>query len=260
MWYTAAEFNANYFVSGKGDFAVDILYIVMPAYNEEENLADVIKEWYPIVDKHSGGGKSRLIVINDGSRDRTLEIGRSMQENRPLLEVFDKENSGHGMTVMYGYRYALERGADFIFQTDSDGQTRPAEFESFWQIRHQYQAVIGYRNHRQDGLSRIIVTKVLKLVLLLIFGLNITDANTPFRLMKRDLLLKHLQNVPKDFNLPNVLLSVLFHYNGEKICYIPITFRPRQGGINSINIKRIIGIGWRAIKDFYFIHKNMCRH
>ncbi len=54
---------------------------------------------------------------------------------------------------------ALEQNADYIFQTDSDGQTLPEEFYGFWELRDKYSAVIGYRNHRKDGFSRVFVTK-----------------------------------------------------------------------------------------------------
>lgn len=159
--------------------------------------------------------------------------------------------------MLYGYNYAVERRADYIFQTDSDGQTLPGEFRQFWEKRHEFDAVIGYRNHREDGFSRIIVTKTLKLVLRVIFGLNVTDANTPYRLMKRRLLEKYLSAVPEKFNLSNVMLTVLFLDNREKVEFLPITFRPRQGGVNSINLKKISKIGIQAVKDFCAIKKQM---
>ena len=54
-------------------------------------------------------------------------------ETRPLLVAQTKPNGGHGSTVLYGYRYAIENGADYVFQTDSDGQTPPSEFDEFWE-------------------------------------------------------------------------------------------------------------------------------
>lgn len=117
--------------------------------------------------------------------------------------------------------------------------------------------VIGYRNHRQDGFSRVIVTKTLKLVLKLVFGVWVTDANTPFRLMKTDKVKECLDVMPENYNLPNVIISVIFRKKNFKVKYIPITFRPRQGGVNSINIKKIIGIGIQAVKDFKEIRKKI---
>ena len=100
---------------------MDTLYIVIPAYNESENIKRTIEEWCPVVEKHNGGGASRLVIINDGSRDDTYEIASAECETHPLLTVLTKPNGGHGSTVLYGYRYALENGADYILQTDSDG-------------------------------------------------------------------------------------------------------------------------------------------
>ncbi len=239
---------------------MDKLYIVIPAYNEAENIRQVIEEWYPVVEKYNGDGESRLVIIDDGSKDNTYEIMCGLAEERPLLYPVTKPNAGHGATVLYGYRYAVEHGADYIFQTDSDGQTRPEEFHQFWENRKKYSAVIGYRNHREDGFSRIVVTKTLKLVLRLIFGLNVTDANTPFRLMGGEILEEYLPDIPRDFNLSNVMLTVLLLYNKEKVEFIPITFRPRQGGVNSINLPKITKIGIQAVKDFRTIKKGMKRH
>lgn len=231
------------------------LYIVIPAYNEEANIKTVIEEWYPVIEAHNGNGESRLLIIDDGSKDNTHKIVQECAEKMPLILPITKANSGHGATVLYGYRYALEHGADYIFQTDSDGQTRPEEFENFWQQRNQYDMVIGWRNTREDGSSRVFVTKTLKMVIKLCFGVTVTDANTPFRLMKAKTLANYIDQIPKDFNLSNVILSVIYAKKGCTVKYIPITFRPRQGGVNSINMKRIFKIGKQALKDFRDINK-----
>ena len=229
---------------------VDILYIVIPAYNEEENIKQVIEDWYPVVQKHDGGGASRLVFIDDGSRDKTFSILQQVAVSKPLLCPITKPNGGHGATVLYGYRYALENGADYVFQTDSDGQTLPEEFEPFWEQRENYDMVIGWRQDRQDGASRIFVTKTLKAVIKACFGVTVKDANTPYRLMKAETLKKYIDLIPQDFNLSNVLLSVIYVKKRCSVHYIPITFRPRQGGVNSINMKKIFKIGKQALFDF----------
>jgi len=229
------------------------LYIVIPAYNEQDNIEDVIKDWYPVVEKC--GEDSRLVIIDDGSKDATYEKMLELAKERPQFTPLHKENGGHGATVLYGYRYAIEQGADYIFQTDSDGQTLPSEFDGFWKLRTEYDMVIGHRKGRQDGFSRVVVTKVLKAVCLLCFQVSVQDANTPFRLMKTESLKKEIGLIPQDYNLSNVVVSVLFIKKGYKVKYLPITFRPRQGGVNSINIKKIIKIGQKAVKDFVQINK-----
>ncbi|MCX8128552.1 MAG: glycosyltransferase family 2 protein [Clostridia bacterium] len=234
---------------------MDKLFIVIPAYNEEMNIEAVAREWHEVVAKT--GDQSRLVIIDDGSRDNTYQKLCGLKEALPYLQPVTKTNSGHGATVLYGYNYALENDADFIFQTDSDGQTLPSEFWPFWEQRNDYAALIGHRNSRQDGFSRVFVTKILKLVLRLIFGLNIADANTPFRLIRKDILNKYVSQIPKDFNLSNIMLTVLLLNSKENVKFMPITFRPRQGGVNSINFKRIVRIGKQAVRDFREIKKNM---
>lgn len=233
----------------------DKLFIIIPAYNEEANIRAVIDDWYPIVEKYNGDGESRLVIIDDGSKDDTYRIMCEYAKTRPLFIPVTKANGGHGATVLYGYNYALQQGADYVFQTDSDGQTSPEEFFPFWEQKEQYDMVIGWRNGREDGLSRIFVTKTLKLVIKLCFGVSVTDANTPFRLMKADVLKQYIGLIPEDFNLSNVILSVVYAKKGCKVKYVPITFRPRQGGVNSINLRKIFGIGKKACRDFRTINQ-----
>lgn len=234
---------------------MDKLYIVIPAYNERDTIGQVIEQWYLVVEKT--GPNSHLVVINDGSKDDTYEIMLDCAKTRPQLTPLTKRNGGHGSTILYGYHYALEQGADYIFQTDSDGQTVPDEFWMFWKQRKLYDMVIGDRNNRQDGISRIFVTKVLKLTLKVCFGVAVADANTPFRLMKAETLKEYIDFIPDDFNLSNVILSVIYAKKNLRVKYISITFKPRQGGVNSINLRKIFKIGVQAIKDFKEINKTL---
>ena len=115
--------------------------------------------------------------------------------------------------------------------------------------------VIGWRKDRQDGISRVFVTKTLKLVIRICFGVNLTDANTPYRLMKAKTMARYIHLIPKDFNLSNVLLAVIYKKKGCSIKYLPVTFRPRQGGVNSINMKKICKIGKQAVIDFVKLNR-----
>ena len=84
------------------------LFIVIPAYNESENIEQTIRDWYPIVESNNKEGKSRLVIINDGSKDNTLQLVKAQMKDHPLLIALDKPNGGHGSTVLYGYRYAIK--------------------------------------------------------------------------------------------------------------------------------------------------------
>ena len=238
------------------------IYFVMPAYNEAENIEETIKQWNPIVEKLSEGGaaSAKLCIANDGSKDNTFEIMKGLKEKFPLFEPIDKPNSGHGATVLYLYRHAISQGADYIFQTDSDGQTNPDEFWQMWNNREKYDFQIGHRLGRQDGGSRVFVTKTLRLVVWLMFHEWVTDANTPFRLMRTDKLQPIMDVIPQDYFLCNVAISAIAVKWNYKIGWYKITFKPRQGGVNSINMKRIFKIGWKALGDFRKINNNLKSH
>lgn len=234
------------------------VYFVMPAYNEAANIEEVIQQWYPICETIvAEGNDAKLVIANDGSKDKTYAIMQKLQAKYPLFKPLDKENSGHGSTVLYLYRYAINNKADFIFQTDSDGQTLPEEFWQMWRNRHNYDFQIGTRGGRQDGASRVFVTKTLRLVVWLMFHVWVKDANTPFRLLKVDKLIPILNVIPQDYNLANVAVSAIAVRWNYNIGWYPITFRPRQGGINSINMKRIFKIGLKALTDFRTINRNL---
>ena len=230
----------------------DRLFIIIPAYNEQENIRQVVSDWYPVVEKY--GTDSRLVVIDDGSRDSTYSILQDMSKTMPRLTALTKANAGHGATLLFGYKYALENGADYVFQTDSDGQTLPSEFEPFWIARSKYDVSIGYRNKRRDGLSRVFVTKILRLVVYLCFRVYVLDANTPYRLMSAATLRENLKYIPDDFFLTNVALAAIYKKRRQKVHFIPISFRPRQGGRNSINLIKIIKVGFSSIRSFIVIN------
>ena len=137
------------------------------------------------------------------------------------------------------------------------GQTNPAEFEQFWEARNEYDAVIGYRTERGDGKNRVFVEKVICLLLRIIFGIKVTDANAPFRLMRSGLLKKYIAKLPKDFNLPNIMLTTYYVYFRDRVLFLPISFSSRKAGKNSINLKRIIKIGWTAVGDFYRLRRDI---
>ena len=91
----------------------------------------------------------------------------------------------------------------------------------------------------------------------MMFGVWVKDANTPFRLMRARRLQRIMDAIPHDYGLANVAVSAIAVKWKEKIAWYPITFRPRQGGVNSINMKRIFNIGWKALGDFRKINRNL---
>ena len=234
---------------------MDSLYVVMPAYNEEENIEAVVRAWYPILE-----GKdlsSRIVISDSGSKDSTHYILEKLQKELPQLDILADTDRQHGPKVIALYKYAIKNNIDYIFQTDSDGQTNPDEFDAFWQMRNQYDAILGHRNVRGDGKSRAFVEHVVCFLLRCIFGIKVPDANAPFRLMKSELVAKYIDRLPEDYNIPNIMFTTYFAHYKENITFKTVTFKPRQGGVNSINIPRIIKIGWKALGGFREFKKGM---
>ena len=234
---------------------MDTLYVVMPAYNEEENIEEVVSSWYPVLEGKSPD--SRLVVADAGSKDKTHEILLRMKETMPQIDIISDTGTFHGPKVIALYNYAIANSAEYIFQTDSDGQTLPEEFGAFWDMRTAYKGIFGHRKVRGDGKSRAFVEKVVCFLLKLYFHVKVPDANAPFRLMNAQTVAKYIGRLDKDYNLPNIMMTTYFSYYGEEMTFKEVTFRPRQGGTNSINIKKIVKIGWKALKDFHDLKKAM---
>lgn len=236
----------------------DTLFIIIPAYNEELNIESTLKGWHSIISKinsKSPEQKSKLVVLNDGSKDNTLERLKVFKANHKNVVIINKENEGHGPTLIRGYKYAIKKNATWIFQTDSDGQTNPDEFWGFWEDRASYDALFGNRVVRGDGLSRKLVEKVVCLLMRLYFKVKIPDANAPFRLMRTDLVEQLLKLMPEKYNLPNIIISTLSVYYKKRVDFRQISFGARKKGKNSINIKKIFRIGREALPNFKAIQR-----
>ena len=137
---------------------MDNLYVVMPAYNEAANIRKVVEDWYPILS--FGSEESRLVISDVGSTDDTHKILEELQKEYDKLVIFSECEKQHGPKLIAMYKYAYEQGTDWIFQTDSDGQTNPDEFNAFWEMRHEYDGIFGNRTVRGDGNDRAFVQKV----------------------------------------------------------------------------------------------------
>ena len=235
---------------------MDKLYIVMPAYNEQDNIESVVRNWYKVLS--FAGDESKLIVADSGSTDGTHNILTSLKSELSKLEIISNSNKFHGPKLIAMYKLALANNADFIFQTDSDGQTNPDEFKGFWDLKEDYDVIIGHRVIRGDGYIRKLIEKIVCLILKIIFNVDVKDANAPFRLMKANALGKYINRFDDDYELPNIMLTTYFSFYKHGILYKEISFKKRQGGKNSINLCKIIKVGFKAISDFKKFKREMC--
>lgn len=124
---------------------MDSLFIVMPAYNEEANIEAVIRQWYPVLEGKCEN--SRLVIADSGSCDKTHSIFVNLQKELNQLVILEDTGKQHGPKVIAIYNYAIKQGTDFIFQTDSDGQTNPNEFCNKYHQQKQFLLFSG-NGHR----------------------------------------------------------------------------------------------------------------
>ena len=118
---------------------------------------------------------------------------------------------------------------------------------------------MGRRPHRKDGMARVIISRGLCVVLKVIYGVTIIDSNVPFRLMRRDVLERNLDKVPKDSFLCNVMLSIVLFHEKEDVIFYPISFKPRDGGASFINIKSIVRIAKKTVEDCVQLKKTLSK-
>jgi glycosyltransferase involved in cell wall biosynthesis len=219
------------------------LAVVMPVYNEAANIAHVVAEWTAALGQL--GIDYVLLAINDGSRDGTAAALRQLAQAHPgRIEPVDKANAGHGQACRTGYELAVSRGAAWTLQIDSDGQCDPRYFTEFWPARTGADVIFGVRKSRDDGFLRVLISGVCSLATSALTGLDLKDANVPYRLIRTEALQRALARIPADFDMQNVALTLALKRDRSlRWRYIPIHFRDRQGGTNSINLRRILSMG-----------------
>lgn len=218
----------------------------MPVYNEEEAIDFVVNEWINALNKLSLN--YTLCILNDGSKDSTLSHLHQLATRHAQIHIIDKPNSGHGQTCIFGYKYALEKGADWIFQIDSDGQCDPIYFEKFIPLTNSHKCIYGVRKTRDDGTQRIIVSHFVTLFVLVATGQWLRDPNVPYRLIHADAMRTFVNNVPTDFHLANIYVTVRSNL-ASKIKWVPIHFRDRMGGTASVKTFSFVKHGFKLFKQ-----------
>ncbi len=218
---------------------MDKLAIVMPVYNEEGAIENVINIWCSELDKYEI--EYTIFAYNDGSKDKTSEILHELEIQYPRLKCIDKKNSGHGSTILQGYRDASEN-YDWIFQIDSDNEMGAEGFYSLWRKRNEYDYLVGIRDNRIQQLPRKIISIISRLTIKLFYGLNGPyDVNSPYRLMKSEVFKNLYSKIPSDTFAPNVIISGFVANKKLKFYETPVTCKLRTTG--EVSIKK-----WKLLK------------
>lgn len=213
------------------------LAVVMPVYNEEACIQDVVDDWLRELKRL--GISFLMIVLNDGSKDNTSAVLEKFATDQNV-RVINKQNSGHGPTILQGYRMAISE-AEWVFQVDSDNEIAARHFATMWEARNGRDAVIGVRDGRQQPLPRKTISMVSRLIVRLFYGPGVTDVNCPFRLMRASVLKEMLAHIPESTFAPNVAISGMFALSKRPVANIPVPHTGRATG--EVSIKK-----WKLFK------------
>ena len=191
--------------------------------------------------------KFDIIVINDGSRDKTKLILDKIKKKSSNIKIINKLNGGHGESIYLGYKYATKKKYKFIFQVDSDDQFSASDFKALWKLKDKsYDLIMGYRQYRKDPLLRIFLSKVvLRLFFLIYFKKNISDANIPYRLMKIKFLDKFIKNSSKKYIAPNILMTLY----AKSVLSLKVKHFQRSKGVIRWPLRRLFYFGVRLIVE-----------
>lgn len=221
------------------------LAVIMPVYNEEEAIEKVIKKWSNELNKLEIDYK--IFAYNDGSKDNTAKILEELMAKNSNLIVVNKENSGHGTTILKGYKENA-RNYTWLFQTDSDDEMSPEHFHLLWEKRADYDFLIGERNNRIQTKQRKIISKISRFCVKKFYGKSIWDVNSPYRLMRAEKFIELFDSIPQNTFAPNLIVSGFVAKKKLKFFECQIPCKPRQTG--EVSIKKIKLLK-AAIKSFW---------
>jgi len=214
------------------------LIVVMPVYNEEGAIGGVLKKWSNAL--AALGIDYGIFAYNDGSKDNTSAILKAAAAENPRIKAVDKPNSGHGPTILRGYREACEE-AEWVFQIDSDDEMGPESFPVLWNRRADHDFLLGRREGRASPLPRKIISAVSRMTVRMLYGPGIWDVNSPYRLMRADQFKGVFRQIPDDTFAPNVIISGYACHRRLRLCELPVAHQERTTG--TVSIKK-----WKLLK------------
>lgn len=218
------------------------LNVIIPVYNEDEIIEYVIHDWYEVLEKQ--GIDFMIHVYDDGSKDRTFKILKQMSEEYLKLVVHKKQNSGHGPTILQGFRENCN--SEWLFQVDSDNEISPKYFKVLWKERGDYDFLVGQRVYRKRDVCRKILSFGARIMIRLLFGGQIQDVNCPYRLMKTDVFKECFFEIPENTFAPNVCISAYAVTGNLRIFKTIVEFNKRTTGECSLKFNKSIKIALRC--------------
>jgi len=214
--------------AGKGSSAlkknIASLSVILPAHNEEEAIAHTVHE---VIDTLSAWMQDfEVIVVDDGSRDRTGVILDTIAGAQPRLRVIHHSvNQGYGAALVSGFEAVTK---DLAFFMDSDGQFDIRDLEQFFPLIGEYDAVLGYRIDRQDTRMRKVNAWGWKILVGMVFGVYVRDVDCAFKLYRADFFREH--RLETRGAMINTEILYKFTRAGYTYTQVGVRHLPRRGG------------------------------
>ncbi|MDP8236460.1 MAG: glycosyltransferase family 2 protein [Candidatus Erginobacter occultus] len=212
----------------------DNLSLVLLFYNEEESVVPVVGELKSALSR--SGFEFELILVDNGSRDRTPELIRDLAETDPRLKpVTVAENLGLGWGAISGLAVA---GGSWIGYMGGDGQVDPSDVVRLFKLAGSgWDLIKVRRKERQDGFVRAWISNIYVMLVCLVFGMPFYDVNATPRIFRREWLDK-FRLASRDWFLDAELL-IKAHMLGMTVHELPIVFQKREGGSSNVNLNTI---------------------
>lgn len=224
------------------------LSIVIPAYNEAENIEALIKDIKSKLNGHIPG--LEVIVVNDGSTDATGEICEKLARasGNGVRTIHHLHNEGYGVALRNGFKAA--RG-ELVFFTDADNQFNIAEIMDLLPYAHDYEIVAGYRKKRQDPLLRCWLSRGYNLLANFLLGTKVRDFNCAFKVFHRSLF--DQIEINSFGYLVNAEIFAKALQMGCRIKEVPVSHFPRTKGQSKAGIKNVPFIAAGLLKLWYHL-------
>lgn len=203
------------------------LSVALPAYNEESNLPRMVED---VLEKAGAlSADLEVIIVDDGSRDRTAAVGRELAQRHPAVRlVSHPQNRGYGAAVWTGLTSAQK---ETIFFTDSDRQFDLAELGKLAAALDDADLAVGYRSPRRDPFMRRLNGWGWSRLVTLLFGYTARDIDCAFKLMRRSVVDRLREQVQSRGAAFSAELLVRAKAEGFRILEVPIHgHRPRVAG------------------------------
>ena len=222
------------------------LSIVLPVYNEEESIKNVISDIFLHVGNYTDNFE--VIVVDDGSVDRTPAVLNEIKKEYADINVVSHDkNRGYGSAIRKGIDLS---GKDWIFVMDSDGQFRVTDFAGFWMNKNGYDFILGYRAERRDNLYRIWLADIGRSLGNRLLRAHIKDINCGFKLFRSSFL----KNVELISTGGCINFEILFRLLASDVRFtqLPVAHYNRIAGRSTGgSIKVILGILSDSLKVIY---------